>query len=308
MEKNAIELPEITHDQDNNITNDINHDQTSSSRHELIKEKNIPVQESSNKITTSHNNISNNNSEIQIELQNINPQNDEQAKLKKVINDTVKTSQKKEEENKTKPPSRCTTMPSCLRHLDIIRERKLSVQVGIVYTVFMIVFIIAIGLAKIVQINSLLETQADKNFYTSIVSDMIDIQREVKIQLDSVNNDDYTSSMFNSLLFFRIYTEELLQHNLIFVEGTDKQTFIIDDISVSSELYKEVDPGFVLKNKDLKTLMSFKDGGSVDFSQNPFNVHHLIPFYYNFMPILYQNLKLQGIPIVNAYFFKNNCY
>ena len=302
MEKNAIELPEITHDQDNNITNDINHDQTSSSRHELIKEKNNPVQESSNKITTSHNNISNNNSEIQIELQNINPQNDEQAKFKKVNNDTVKTNQKKEEENKTKPPSRCTTMPSCLRHLDIIRERKLSVQVGIVYTVFMIVFIIAIGLAKIVQINSLLETQADKNFYTSIVSDMIDIQREVKIQLDSVNNDDYTSSMFNSLLFFRIYTEELLQHNLIFVEGTDKQTFIIDDISVSSELYKEVDPGFVLKNKDLKTLMSFKDGGSVDFSQNPFNVHHLIPFYYNFMPILYQNLKLQGIPIVNAYF------
>ena len=43
MEKNAIELPEITHDQDNNITNDINHDQTSSSRHELIKEKNIPA-------------------------------------------------------------------------------------------------------------------------------------------------------------------------------------------------------------------------------------------------------------------------
>ena len=83
MEKNAIELPEITHDQDNNITNDINHDQTSSSRQELIKEKIIPVQESSNKITTSHNNISNNNSEIQIELQNINPQNDEQASLRR---------------------------------------------------------------------------------------------------------------------------------------------------------------------------------------------------------------------------------
>ena len=308
MEKNAIELPEITHDQDNNITNDINHDQTSSSRHELIKEKNIPVQESSNNNITSHNNISNNNSEIQIELQNINPQNDEQAKFKKVNNDTVKTNQKKEEENKTKPPSRCTTMPSCLRHLDIIRERKLSVQVGIVYTVFMIVFIIAIGLAKIVQINSLLETQADKNYYTSIVSDMIDIQREVKIQLDSVNNDDYTSSMFNSLLFFRIYTEELLQHKLIFVEGgkTNGMTFMKDSISSTTNpdidsLFEKVGDGFKF-HKKLEDLMKFDFyiGTGLEFEN--YNIHSLIPFYYTFMPILYQNLKLQGIPIVNAYF------
>lgn len=304
MEKNAIELPKIIHEQDNNITNDINHDQTSSSRNELIKEKNIPVQESSNKFMISHNNISNNNSEIQIELQNINPKNDEQGKFKKVNNDTVKTNQKKEDDHKTKPPSRCTTMPSCLRHLDIIRERKLSVQVGIVYTVFMIIFIIAIGFAKIVQINSLLETQADKNYYTSIVSDMIDIQREVKIQLDSVNNDDYTSSMFNSLLFFRIYTEELIKHGLIFTEGKSPNNMTFNKIPEGLEsLFVNVGKGDAFKmSKTLKQIMKMDYYTDENLNKDSYNIHSLIPFYFTFMPILYQNLKLQGIPIVNAYF------
>lgn len=286
MEKNIIELQEINNNYNYNISDDLK-DKTSLTKNEGMKESSLaPETSSKNQI----NPLNTKNSETLIELQNLNQKNDD-IKFKKLSN--VENNQEQKNEKKA---SIFTSMPNCLKNIDLLRERKLSVQVGIVYTVFMIIFIISIGLAKIIQINSLLETQADKNYYTSIVSDMIDIQREVKAQLDEVNNDDYTSSMFNSLLFFEIYTQELINHGLIDVDNAGT-TFAHKDTEfpTGEEMYKSVSDSFVLSSK-LSELMDDYPAGKTIFLNNA------LPFYFNLMPIFYQNLKIQGIPVINSYF------
>ena len=113
---------------------------------------------------------------------------------------------------------------------------------GIVFKVFMAIFIISIGTAKIIQIESLLETQTDKNYYTIVASEVIDIQRKVKAQFDEANNYNYTNKMFNHLLFFKIYTKELINHGPIDVDSSsgDKAFYTSDNFSSGTNLYEAV--------------------------------------------------------------------
>ena len=175
-----------------------------------------------------------------------------------------------------------SSMPSCLRHLDFIRERKFSVQVGIVYAIFMLIFIIAIGIAKVIQINGLLETQADKNYYTSVITEMIDIQRNVKVQLDKVNNDFFMNGMFNPLLFLRIYTELIKKVDFSWKELGDTYDSTYNAEPLNSKANFTVN-------------FPYTEGESRFF-----------PFYYHFIPVIFQSLDLQGIPLQSAYFILND--
>ena len=177
-----------------------------------------------------------------------------------------------------------SSMPSCLRHLDFIRERKFSVQVGIVYAIFMLIFIIAIGIAKVIQINGLLQTQADKNYYTSVITEMIDIQRNVKIQLDKVNNDFFMNGVFNPLLFLRIYTE--------LIKPID---FKWSNEIISNEYLKTYNVEPLNKKANFTVKFDSTEGES-----------KLFPFYYHFIPVIFQSLDLQGIPLQSAYFIIND--
>ena len=131
-------------------------------------------------------------------------------------NDTEKNSSIKESTNEDMEKQNWDLFSffSCLKYLDIIRERKLNIQVGIVYTFLIIIFIIINGSIKIYQMNYIFQTQTDKNYYQSIVTEMIDIQREVKIQLDTINNNEYISTLIENLYFMKIYIEELLSNNI----------------------------------------------------------------------------------------------
>ena len=108
------------------------------------------------------------------------------------------------------------------------------------FKVFMAILIISIGTSKISQIESLLETQTD--YYTIVASEMIDIQRKVKVQFDEANNYNYTNKIFNHLLFFKIYTKELINHGPIDVDSAsgDKAFYTSDNFSSGTNLYEAV--------------------------------------------------------------------
>ena len=174
---------------------------------------------------------------------------------------------------------------SCLKYIDIIRERKLNVQVGIVYTFLIIIFIIFIGTIKIYQMNYLFETQADKNYYQSIVTEMIDIQREVKIQLDTINNDQYISTLIENLYFMKMYIDELISN------GTFNEN-IFNNINSFENYYDHLGDKFILK-PSLNDLMN---------NSQSQELKNLIPFFYFLSPVIYQNFFTQGIPIINLYY------
>ena len=248
--------------------------------------------------TTNNNNNNNNNETLSISQSNHNQQTQMNALLK---NNTITIQQDHIEHDNNQniqptPQTKVTTsdtthslssMPSCLRHLDFIRERKFSVQVGIVYAIFMLIFIIAIGIAKVIQINGLLQTQADKNYYTSVITEMIDIQRNVKIQLDKVNNDYFMNGIFNPLLFLRIYTDIIKQFEFSWNDQTST-----DDVHYL-ETYN-VEP--INKKANFTVKVDCKEGKESKF----------FPFYYHFIPVIFQSLDFQGIPLQSAYFILND--
>ena len=182
-----------------------------------------------------------------------------------------------------------TSFLSCLKYLVIIRERKLSVQVGIVYTFLILIFIIIIISIKIIQMNFLFETQADKNYYQSIVSEMIDIQRQVKIQIDTINNDEYVSILNENLYFMKLYTEELITIN-----------------NFTSDIFRDNLYHFGKNYDNIEKNLNFTLNPNLSEMVEPNkSISNLIPFYYYLTPIIYQNYFSQGIPIVNFYFFGN---
>lgn len=243
-----------------------------------MDEKGIELQEiNTNKDTY----IFSNNTNIGINSTNIflNQKSDNN----KNNNDTKKISSTNEDEEKKNWDF--FSFFSCLKYLDIIRERKLNVQVGIVYTFLIIIFIIFIGTIKIYQMNYLFETQADKNYYQSIVTEMIDIQREVKIQLDTINNDQYISTLFENLYFIKMYIDELISY------GNFNEN-MFNNLSFFDNYYDILGDNFKL-NPPLNQLMN-----KIQSSE----LKNLIPFYYFLSPVIYQNFLTQGIPIINLYY------
>ena len=241
--------------------------------------------------------IISNNTNIGINSTNVflNAKNDNNKNNNNNNNDTEKNSSIKESTNEDMEKQNWDLFSffSCLKYLDIIRERKLNIQVGIVYTFLIIIFIIINGSIKIYQMNYIFQTQTDKNYYQSIVTEMIDIQREVKIQLDTINNNEYISTLIENLYFMKIYIEELLSNN-IFSENIFNE-FIFNDNTSIGEYYDNLGDKFKL-NPSLKELMSNCQSNKLK---------NLIPFFYFLSPVIYQNFLTQGIPIINLYYISH---
>ena len=114
MEKNIIELQEINNYYNYNISDDLK-DKTSLTKNEGMKESSLaPETSSKNQI----NPLNTKNSETLIELQNLNQKNDD-IKFKKLSN--VENNQEQKNEKKA---SIFTSMPNCLKNIDLLRERK----------------------------------------------------------------------------------------------------------------------------------------------------------------------------------------
>ena len=166
------------------------------------------------------------------------------------------------------------------------RERSLTFQVSIFYSILIIIFIIILLSIKISKINSLFETHSDKNYYSSIVNDMINIERKIKNNIDNNNTIDYYLNYFNINLFFEIYSKILIKNKLLLVKKLFK------NITNEKDFFKEINENFIL-SENLSNLIETK---------NNININNLIPFYYKMTPIFYKYLLFQNINLSNIFF------
>ena len=180
-----------------------------------------------------------------------------------------------------------------IRHLDFLSERKIGVQVGIVYTVLMILLSLGIAYFKAIHIVSIIETISNKNYFSFYVNNIIDSQREIKIQLDELNNHDIISASNDPLLFMKIYTEELVSNKIL-----NKDTIILEENS--EKIYSDMGDNYELSQDLYKLADIYKDSSPIEHLD--FNIKNMMPFYYHFTPIIVDHLKNCGIQIINFYF------
>ena len=181
-----------------------------------------------------------------------------------------------------------------LSHLNILSERKISVQVGIVYTLLMVILTMGIAYIKVIHIMEIINSLTNKNYFSFYVNNIIDSQREIKLQIDEINNHDIISTSNDPLLFYRIYTEELVNNkilnkdSLILEQNLDKQ---YADLGLNYEL-----------SDDLYKLADINNEPSTDNNDLNYNIKNMIPFYYHFSPIIINHFNNCGIKLSNFYF------
>ena len=180
------------------------------------------------------------------------------------------------------------------RHLDFLSERNINVQVGIVYSVLLIGLSLGIIYLKAKHINDILDTLTKKNYHSFYINNIIDSQREIKVQLDELNNHDIISLGNDPLLFMRLYTEELVSHNILINNSLILETDLQKTFSDLGQNYELSD--------DLYNLAEIYNDSSSSTSNLKHNIKNMMPFYFLFTPIIINHLNNCGIKLNNFYF------
>lgn len=184
---------------------------------------------------------------------------------------------------------------SFINHLNILSERTISFQVGIVYAFLMIILSLGIAYIKAYHIMDIIDSLTNKNYFTFYVNNIIDSQREIKILLDELNNHDITSVSNDPLLFNRILTEELVENKIL-----NKDTIILQQNI--EKTYSDLGSNYELSN-DLYKLADIYNSSSFEVNNNlDYNIKNMMPFYYHYSPIIISHLNNCGIQINNFYF------
>lgn len=182
---------------------------------------------------------------------------------------------------------------SLINFLYFLSEKNIRIQVGIVYSLLMIILILGIAYIKIATICNIIKTLTRKNYFLFYVNNIIDSQREIKMQLDEINNHDVIMASSEPLLFMRIYTEEMVDNNIIYKDSLileqNLENFYTDlgfNYELSDDLYKLAD---IYNESSTQTNFVY-------------NLKNMIPFYFHFSPIMINHLNNCGIKIINFYF------
>ena len=179
-------------------------------------------------------------------------------------------------------------------HLDFLSERNINVQVGIVYSLLLIGLSLGIMYLKGAHINDILDTLTKKNYHSFYINDIMDSQREIKTQLDELNNHDIISLGNDPLLFMRLYTEELVSHNILINNSLILETDLQKTFSDLGQNYE--------LSEDLFNLAEIYNDSSSSTSNLKHNIKNMMPFYFLFTPIIINHLNNCGIKINNFYF------
>ena len=182
------------------------------------------------------------------------------------------------------------------RHLDFLSERNINVQVGIVYSLLLIALTLGIVYLKGSHLTDIFDNLTKKYYFSFYVNNIIDSQREIKIQLDELNNQDILSAANDPLLFMRIYTEELVSHQIL------KNDSLLIEKNLKN-MYSDLGENYELSD-DLYKLAEIYDSSSTEYKYE-YNLKNLMPFYFHFTPIIIDHLNICGIKITNFYFISN---
>ena len=184
------------------------------------------------------------------------------------------------------------------KKVNFIRESKMIYQIITIYIILFIAFLIIVISSKQFLIKHALNHFDNVNYASFLTDDVIRVQNELKYKTDTKNNNNMIATLDEQLLFMEIYTKELLMHNILIkdiFENLDKEDL---------EKYEDE------LGESFKTTISIKNlvNEDIETSDN-YNIKNLIPFYYHFVPVIFQNFNIVGFNLVNCYFIgnDNNC-
>ena len=179
----------------------------------------------------------------------------------------------------------------------IIRENKMVNQIIVIYAILFLLFLGVIIYVKNYLIKTSYNNFENKNYYSFIESDIIRKQNNLKIQIDSKNNNNMISSLDSHLLFMEIYTQELSSRNIL-----DNDIFKnLNNDSDELEKYEDELGDYFKPKINIKKLIKEETDTGKEF-----NIKNLVPFYYHFSPVIYQNFDFFGLNMVNHYFIGND--
>ena len=180
-----------------------------------------------------------------------------------------------------------------INHLYFLNGRNIRVQVGIVYSLLMIILTMGISYIKFKYIVDIIDTLTNKNYFSFYVNNIIYSQREIKVHLDELNNHDIMSSSSDALLFNRLYTEELVENKIL-----NRDSLILEENL--QNIYSELGDIYELSD-DLYKLAEIY-GNSFSEYHLEYNIKNMMPFYYHFTPIIINHLNFCGIHLKNFFF------
>ena len=190
---------------------------------------------------------------------------------------------------------------SLLNYLYCLNGKNIRLQVGVTYSIFLIIMILIIISLKLHHILKSINSLADKKYFLFYANNIIDSQREIKVQLDELNNHDLNSAVNEPLLFLRIFTEEMVGQNIL------KNNSLKIDKNLQN-IYEDLGENYIL-SKDLCELGENckKQDSEVQtgVEDEKYNIKNLLPFYYHFSPIIIEHLNNCGIKLNNFYFIAN---
>ena len=187
---------------------------------------------------------------------------------------------------------------SFINNMYCLKGKNTRIQVCVTYIIFLIIMALIIISFKLHHVLNIINSLADKKYFSFYVNNIIDSQREIKVQLDEINNHDIISSTNEPLLFLRIYTEEMVSHHIL-----KNETIMLNDSL--KDMYEELGENFIL-SKDLYELAEINKEEVHNNALMAYNINNLVPFYYHFSPILIESLNNCGIKLNNFYFIAND--
>ena len=184
---------------------------------------------------------------------------------------------------------------SFLKNFYCLTGKNIRLQVGITYSIFLIIMTLIIIFLKLYHVLDSINSLADKKYFLFYINNIIDSQREIKTQLDELNNHDIVATGNDPLLFLRIYTEEMVSLGIL-----ENKSIILEENLTN--IYEDLGENFIL-SKDLKELSEIYDSGQViiDPKINN-NINNLLPFYFHFSLIFFESLNNCGMKLTNLYF------
>lgn len=182
------------------------------------------------------------------------------------------------------------------KYYGMFRSLSISQQIFYFFLFLLVIYTTLLLYLKLNQLSELLRAHINKNYYSSIVIDKLNKQRQIKADLDNINSIHTQNIYDRQLLFFQIYSKEMLNNNFA---DSPQEIFNIDQLNQekTKTFYSSISPLFNM-TKGLTDLMNVNQQ-----EQSKNNYSNLLFLLYNNVPLFYQSLNLINKRSLMSYSF-----
>ena len=173
------------------------------------------------------------------------------------------------------------------KYYGMFRSLSITQQIFYFFLFLLVIYTSLLVFLKLDQLNDLLNIHLNKNYYSSVVIDKLNKQREIKTSIDNLNILNENKIYDREIMLMNIYTKEMKRNNLT----KSNNVFLMNQINneKSKSMYTNIAQTFQL-TKGIKDII------------NDDSKKNILGLYYNFIPLIYQNLfTINSIPLVNFF-------